>query len=125
LRAGKPPSLPRATRSGRSSATVILMDRDRRIAADLQTLRALCDEATSREERLAFLQSLSQRDFLEPEHQVVFESISILLQRGRISLPQLRVDLNNRGFPDVDAENYFPQARTRRGGDESPDKAAL
>jgi hypothetical protein len=104
---------------------VILMDPDKRIATDLQTLRALCDEATSRGERLAFLQSLSQRDFLEPEHQVVFESISILLQRGSISLPQLRVHLNNRGFPDIDTENYFPEARTRRRSDENPDKAAL
>lgn len=92
------------------SATAIPMDRDEKISADLQTLRMLCDEATSREERLALLQSLSERDFLEPEHQVVFESISILLQRGSISLPQLRVHLNNRGFPDIDAENYFPSA---------------
>jgi len=101
------------------------MDRDNKISADLQTLRALCDEATPHGERLALLKSLGHRDFLEPEHQVVFESISILLQRGGFSLSQLRVHLNNRGFPDVDAENYFPQARTRRGGDESPDKAAL
>ena len=94
------------------------MDRDTQISADLQTLRALCDEATSREERIALLQALSQRDFLEPEHQVVFESISILLQRGSISLPQLRVHLNNRGFPDIDAENYLPGARTRRRDEE-------
>jgi hypothetical protein len=100
------------------------MDRDKRIAADLESLRALCDEATSREERLALLQSLSHRDFLEPEHRVVFESISVLLQRGSVSLPHLRVHLNNRGFPDIDVENYFPEARTRRRSDESPDKAA-
>ena len=86
------------------------MDRDEKISGDLQTLRTLCDEATSRGDRLALLQSLSQRDFFEPEHQVVFESISILLQRGSMSLPQLRVHLNNRGFPDIDAENYFPSA---------------
>ena len=91
-------------------ATVIPMDRDEKISANLQTLRTLCDEAISREERLALLRSLSQRDFFEPEHQVVFESISILLQRGSISLPQLRVHLNNRGFPDIDAEIYFPSA---------------
>ena len=90
------------------------MDRNEKISADLQTLRMLCDEATSREERLALLQSLSERDFLKPEHQVVFESISILLQRGSISLPQLRVHLNNRGFPDIDAENYFPSANPPR-----------
>lgn len=94
------------------------MDREAKISADLQTLRSLCDESTSREERLGLLRSLRQLDFLEPEHQVVFESISILLQRGSISLPQLRVHLNNRGFPDIDAENYLPGARTRSRSDE-------
>jgi hypothetical protein len=101
------------------------MDRDSEISADLQTLRTLCDEATPHGERLALLKSLGHRDFLEPEHQVVFESISTLLQRGGFSLSRLRIHLNNRGFPDVDAENYFPKARTRRRGDESSDKAEL
>ncbi len=96
------------------------MDRNEKIAADLQTLRALCNEATAREQRLALLQSLSPHDFLEPEHQVVFESIRILLQRGSVSLSQLRVHLNNRGFPDIDAEKYFPEARARCS-QENPD----
>jgi hypothetical protein len=101
------------------------MVHDQKHSADLQKLRALCDEAVPREERLALLHSLGQRDFLDPEHQVVFESISVLLPRGSVSLTQLRVQLNNRGFPDLDVENYFPDGRTRRRNDERPDKLAL
>lgn len=86
------------------------MDHDNKNPAEIQTLRELCDETVSREERLALLQSLSQNSFSFPEHQVVFESIRVLLTRGRISVPQLRVHLNNRGFPDIDVEIYFPAA---------------
>jgi len=98
------------------------VDRHGKIAADLQTLRGLCDDATSREERLALLQPLSQQSFLVPEHQVVFESISILLRRGPISVSQLRVHLNNRGFPDIDVESYFPEAQAHRRGKEDPNE---
>jgi len=89
------------------------MDREKQFAADLQALRALCDEATSREERQQLLQLLSRHAFAQPEHQVVFESICVLFRHGPVSLPQLRVHLNNRGFPDVDVETYFqaPLAR--------------
>jgi len=57
------------------------------------------------------MRSLSQSAFIEPEHQVVFESIRVLFPRGPISVAQLRVHLNNRGFPDTDVEKYFQPAR--------------
>ncbi len=47
------------------------------------------------------------------EHQVVFESIRFLLSRGTLTAARLAVHLNNRGFPDVDMEKYFPQPRPR------------
>jgi hypothetical protein len=87
------------------------MDRETQFATELQSLRALCDEAAPREERHRLLQSLSQHAFIEPEHQVVFESIRALFPRGPISVAQLRVHLNNRGFPDTDVESYFQPAR--------------
>jgi len=57
------------------------------------------------------MRSLSQSAFIEPEHQVVFESIRVLFPRGPISVAQLRVHLNNRGFPDTDVEKYFQPER--------------
>jgi len=83
------------------------MDREAQLAAELQALRALCDEAISTESRQVLLESLRAHSFVEPEHQVVFESIRALAPRGRILLEQLRVHLNNRGFPDTDVEKYF------------------
>jgi hypothetical protein len=83
------------------------MDRETQFAIDLQALRELCDEATAREHRQSLLQSFAQHAFLEPEHQVVFESIRVLFPRGPISIAQLRAHLNNRGFPDTDVEKYF------------------
>ena len=68
------------------------------------------------------MESLSGHSFIEPEHQVVFESIRTLFPRGPFSLAQLRVHLNNRGFPDTDVERYF---RAVRAGDielRPPDK---
>ena len=58
------------------------------------------------------MHSLNQYTFIEPEHQVVFESIQTLFPRGPISMAQLRVHLNNRGFPDTDVEKYFQSARS-------------
>jgi len=86
------------------------MDRETQIATQLQALRALCDEAITREARQTLMQSLSQHDFIEPEHQVVFESLRALIPRGPISVAHLRVHLNNRGFPDTDVEKYFQPA---------------
>jgi replicative DNA helicase len=86
------------------------MDRETQLATELQALRALCDEAAPREDRQRLLQSLSHHAFIEPEHQVVFESIRALFSRGPLSATQLRAHLNNRGFPDTDVEKYFQSA---------------
>ena len=98
------------------------MDRETQIADELQTLRRLCNEAAPREEREKLVQSLSQYAFLEAEHQVVFESIRSLFQRGSISEVQLRVHLNNRGFPDTDLEKYFQAAPSRPTTSQATDK---
>jgi hypothetical protein len=98
------------------------MDQETQFATELQALRVLCDEAIAREQRQRLIQSLAQRAFIEPEHQVVFESIRALFPRGPISTAQLRVHLNNRGFPDTDVEKYFLAANAgsneRRPADE-------
>jgi hypothetical protein len=86
------------------------MDRETQFAAEFRSLRALCDEAVSREERRTLVQSLRPHDFVESEHQVVFESIRALILRGPISAAQLRIHLVTRGFPDTDVEKYFPPA---------------
>ena len=86
------------------------MDHEKQIAAELKALRTLCDEAIARNLRQNLIQSLDTHAFSEPEHQVVFESIQALLPRGPISEAQLRVHLNNRGFPDTDVEKYFQPA---------------
>lgn len=86
------------------------MDRKTKLAAEFQALRTLCDEAAPRNLRQNLIQSLGPRAFSEPEHQVVFDSICALFPRGPISLEQLRVHLNNRGFPDTDVEKYFSSA---------------
>jgi hypothetical protein len=83
------------------------MARKIQFTTELDALRALCDEALSREDRHDFLISLAPQAFTDPEHQVVLESIRALFPRGPISLTTLRVHLNNRGFPDTDVEKYF------------------
>jgi hypothetical protein len=88
-----------------------LMNHQTQAATELEALRVLCDEAAPRDSRQKLLQSLIGHSFLEPEHQVVFESIRALFPRGSFSLAQLRVHLNNRGFPDTDVEKYFQVAR--------------
>jgi hypothetical protein len=98
------------------------MDRETQFAAEIQALRALCDEAAPREERQRLLQSLIQHAFIEPEHQVVFESVRVLFPRGPISMAKLRVHLNNRGFPDTDVEKYFQPAPAGRIGQRPRDK---
>ncbi len=101
------------------------MDRETQFANELQTLRALCDEAIPREERLRLMQSISHHSFVEPEHQVVSESIRALFPRGPISVEQLRVHLNNRGFPDTDVEKYFHPAQDAGVEHRPADKLAL
>jgi hypothetical protein len=94
----------------RNSTGAVAMDRETQFANELETLRALCDESITRESRQRLMQSLVQVAFIEPQHQVVFESICALFPRGPISGAQLRVHLNNRGFPDTDVEKYFQPA---------------
>lgn len=83
------------------------MDRESQFAAELQTIRALCNEAAPREERETLLRSLETHTFIEPEHEIVFQSIRALFPRGPVLEGRLRVHLNNRGFPDTDTEKYF------------------
>lgn len=77
---------------------------------ELQILRTLCDEAAPREQRLKLIESHTGRSFIEPEHQVVFESIRALFPRGAITAARLILHLTNRGFPDIDVEKYCPAA---------------
>jgi hypothetical protein len=86
------------------------MDRKTQLAAEIRALRTLCDESIPRNLRQNLIQSLGPRAFLQPEHQVVFESIRALFALGPVSEAQLRVHLNNRGFPDTDIEKYFQPA---------------
>jgi hypothetical protein len=106
----------------RNRPGTVPMDRETQHATELEYLRALCDETALREERQRLIQSLTQYAFVEPEHQVVFESILALFPRGPISPAQLRVHLNNRGFPDTDVEKYFQPAPTERNRQRAADK---
>jgi hypothetical protein len=75
---------------------------------ELTILRTLCDESAPREQRLQLIESYARHVFATPEHQVVFESIRALFSRGPISAARLGVHLTKRGFPDIDAREYFP-----------------
>jgi hypothetical protein len=86
------------------------MDRETQLAAERKALETLCDEKLARNLRQNLIQSLGPQAFIDPEHQVVFESIRALFTRGPISREQLRIHLNNRGFPDTDVEKYFQPA---------------
>jgi hypothetical protein len=108
-----------------NSAGAVAMDDKRQFAGELDDLRTLCDEAVPHDERQRLMHSLNQRIFVEPEHQVVFESIQALFPRGPISMTQLRIHLNNRGFPDTHVEKYFQSAsvagtRRQRIGNRTP-----
>jgi|SRR5579872_987836 len=83
------------------------MNREAQLAAEVQVLGTLCNEAVVREQRMGMLQALGRYSFLEPEHQIVFGSIRSLLLHDRLSSARLAVHLNNQGFPDVDLEKYF------------------
>ena len=78
--------------------------------AELALLRELCDETAPRNRRLALIEAYAHHAFVEPEHQVLFESISVLLSRGSISSARLQAHLTNRGFPDIDVGRYIPLA---------------
>jgi hypothetical protein len=96
------------------------MDRQSQFVAELRALRTLCDESIARNLRQNLIQSLGPRSFLDPEHKVAFESICALFPRGPIRLEQLRVHLNNRGFPDMDVEKYFASSADESPSGDSP-----
>jgi len=98
------------------------MDREAQFSTELQALRVLCDETMPREDRETLMHTLSHHSFIEPEHEIVFASVRTLLPRGVFSLEQLRVHLNNRGFPDIDVEKYFQPAQPQDMPSRSADK---
>jgi hypothetical protein len=76
-------------------------------AAELDVLRALCDSQSFVALRADLCMSLADYRFADAEHQVVYESVRALVERGQFSADQLAVNLNNRGFPDTDMQRYF------------------
>jgi hypothetical protein len=82
------------------------MNRLAQLMAEVQVLGTLCIREDPRDARAELVHVLQHYAFLEPEHQIVFESIRALLLRDRLSKACLAVHLNNRGFPDVDLEKY-------------------
>jgi hypothetical protein len=86
------------------------MDRAAVLFAEVQILGTLCNQAGAIDRRLDVVQALDQYEFLQPEHQIVFESIRSLLFRDALSNARLAVHLNNRGFPDVELEKYCEAA---------------
>jgi hypothetical protein len=86
------------------------MNRVAQLTAENQILGALCDREVPHDLRAELAHVLEHYAFLEPEHQIVFESIRSLLLHDRVSMANLAVHLNNRGFPDVDLEKYCAAA---------------
>jgi hypothetical protein len=86
------------------------MDRDALLLAEVQILGTLWTQSGTVEQRNELAQTLDGYAFLEPEHQIVFGSIRALLLHDRLSNAHLAVHLNNRGFPDVDLEQYCAAA---------------
>ncbi len=87
-------------------------------------LRKICDDSLSQEQRFALMQSLQNHIFSNAEHQVVFESIRFLFSRGPVSPVRLAVHLNNRGFPDISIEDYFPATTANPHPEEDTTKTA-
>src|SRR6266404_7606092 len=86
------------------------MNRVAQLTAEFQILGTLCNREDPRDLRAELVHVLEHYAFLEPEHQIVFESIRSLLPHDRFSKSSLAVHLNNRGFPDVDLEKYCEAA---------------
>jgi hypothetical protein len=82
------------------------MDRATLLLAEMQILGTLCSQTGTLKQRNELAQILDHYQFLEPEHHIVFGSIRSLLVHDRLSNTRLAVHLNNRGFPDVDLEEY-------------------
>jgi hypothetical protein len=77
------------------------------VEAEIQILRTLCDEAVPRERRSEIFAYYARHNFIEPEHQIVFESIRALFPYGAITPARMIAHLTNRGFPDIDAAKYL------------------
>jgi hypothetical protein len=86
------------------------MDRAALLSAEVQILGTLCTQTGTVEQRNELAHTLDRYAFLEPEHQIVFGSIHALLLHDHLSKAHLAVHLNNRGFPDVDLEQYCTAA---------------
>jgi hypothetical protein len=86
------------------------MDRAAVLLAEVQILGTLCTQAGTVEQRNELARTLGHYAFLEPEHQILFGSIRALLLHDRLTNTHLAVHLNNRGFPDVDPEQYCAAA---------------
>jgi len=86
------------------------MDRASLLLAEGQILGTLCNQVGTSEQRNELVKILERYAFLEPEHQIVFASIRSLIRHDRLSITRLAVQLNNRGFPDVDLEKYCAAA---------------
>src|SRR6266446_878763 len=86
------------------------MNRVAQLTAEFQVLATLCNREAPHDLRAELAHVLGHYAFLEPEHQIVFESIRSLLLHDRLSKASLAVHLNNRGFPDVDLEKYCAAA---------------
>src|ERR1700704_1653436 len=86
------------------------MHRVAQLTAEFQVLGTLCDPEVPHDLRAELAHVLEHYAFLEPEHQIVFESIRSLLLHDRLSKANLAVHLNNRGFSYVDLEKYCEAA---------------
>ena len=86
------------------------MNRVAQLSAEVHVLGTLCNPEVPLDLRAELAHVLEHYAFLEPEHQIVFESIRSLLLHDRLSKSSLAVHLNNRGFPDVDLERYCAAA---------------
>lgn len=92
------------------------MDQDSQRRFELQALRSLCDNMASDAAHQSAMHSLERHNFVEPEHEIVFQSLRALWPRGPVSAERLRVHLTNRGFPDTDVEKYFNIALAQKDG---------
>jgi hypothetical protein len=96
----------RSTQAARAEKTAWLAGLKRR-DGELEVLRALANGKVNSARHRAVVAFLRDYDFLDSEHQVVYESVRAIAQRQPISASRLAAHLNNRGFPDIDLEKYF------------------
>ena len=71
-------------------------------------LRLLCSDAVRPSARHTATQKLTNYEWKEAEHRVVYEALREFRQSGPLSLrEQLPAHATRLGFPDVDWQNYF------------------